>query len=255
MRQIEAAGLGEIDWSRPWLAPWRERGEPLARRAIDAGVAAALNADERRADVALAAGRLHFVAHADLPSGEAYETFIARRGAVPTRDNLHDFFNGLVWLAQPRLKRRLNELQADQLTLAPVPGARGAVRDALTVFDENAATWQAPARLVDALRRRDWQALFVTHRRAWSDACLTLFGHALMEKLVRPRKAITAHVWAIPERADPQTFLLDALEPEALAARVPALRPLPLPVLGVPGWWPANDDAAFYRDAAVFRPA
>jgi hypothetical protein len=26
-------------------------------------------------------------------------------------------------------------------------------------------------------------------------------------------------------------------------------------VLGVPGWWPANQDPAFYRDAAVFRPA
>ena len=28
-----------------------------------------------------------------------------------------------------------------------------------------------------------------------------------------------------------------------------------LPVLGVPGWWPANEDPAFYDDAAVFRPA
>ena len=28
----------------------------------------------------------------------------------------------------------------------------------------------------------------------------------------------------------------------------------PLPVLGIPGWWPANADAAFYQDARVFRP-
>ncbi|MFN7122209.1 MAG: DUF3025 domain-containing protein, partial [Hydrogenophaga sp.] len=27
----------------------------------------------------------------------------------------------------------------------------------------------------------------------------------------------------------------------------------PLPVLGVPGWWPANEDAGFYADASVFR--
>ncbi len=27
-----------------------------------------------------------------------------------------------------------------------------------------------------------------------------------------------------------------------------------LPVLGVPGWWPANEDEAFYDDASVFRP-
>ena len=29
----------------------------------------------------------------------------------------------------------------------------------------------------------------------------------------------------------------------------------PLPVLGVPGWWPANESPAFYDDATVFRQA
>jgi len=29
----------------------------------------------------------------------------------------------------------------------------------------------------------------------------------------------------------------------------------PLPLLGVPGWWPANADPAFYDDPAVFRRA
>jgi hypothetical protein len=29
---------------------------------------------------------------------------------------------------------------------------------------------------------------------------------------------------------------------------------MPLPVLGVPGWWSANDAADFYDDAEVFRP-
>jgi len=28
---------------------------------------------------------------------------------------------------------------------------------------------------------------------------------------------------------------------------------LPLPVLGVPDWWAANEDPNFYNDAAVFR--
>jgi len=27
-----------------------------------------------------------------------------------------------------------------------------------------------------------------------------------------------------------------------------------LPVLGVPGWWAANENPAFYDDASVFRP-
>ena len=88
---------------------------------------------------------------------------------------------------------------------------------------------------------------FVTRRALWAEARLVLFGHALMEKLDSPRKSITAHVWVLPESAD--ASLPDLLTPERLA-----VRPfLPLPVLGVPGWWPGNGDAAFYADTAVFR--
>ena len=245
--------LASIDWSQPWLAPLRALGEPLAQRAGEQGMVAALNDAARSASVALAAGPLRFVAPSALPAGVAYETFIARSASVPTRDNLHDFFNGLMWLAQTALKRRLNELQAQQLALPmsalPAAGRRGAVRDTLTLFDENAAWWQAPSVLVDALRRRDWSALFVTHRTAWREARLTLFGHALIDKLTRPRKAITAHVWVIPEGVDAQACLLDAL----VAGRMAQRTHMPLPVLGVPGWWAENEDPGFYRDAAVFR--
>ena len=245
--------LARIDWSRPWLAPLRELGEPLAKRAAEHGSVAALNDAAWSASVVLAAGPLRFVAHSALPAGVAYETFIARTASVPTRDNLHDFFNGLMWLVHPALKRRLNELQAQQLALLmnalATAGRRGAVRDTLTLFDENAAWWHAPSMLVDALRRRDWQALFVTHRAAWCEAHPTLFGHALIDKLTQPRKAITAHVWVVPEGVDAPAWLLDAL----VAARPATRAHLPLPVLGVPGWWAENEDADFYRDVAVFR--
>ena len=238
-----APGLDAIDWSRPWLASWRQLGEPLAGQAKRIGAIATLNG---------AAGHVRFVEQAELPAGEAYESFIHRTGRVPTRENLHDFFNGLAWLAHPALKRRLNELQAAELAKAASAAPRGPVRDALTLFDENAALLQAPPVLIDALRARDWHALFVTHRAAWVDARIELFGHALIEKLVSPRKAITAHVWLVPQEADAMSvWIADTLRAHRLAAR-PFL---PLPVLGVPGWWPANESSGFYRDAAVFRPA
>ena len=140
-------------------------------------------------------------------------------------------------------------MQAAQISSAPVGTARGVVRDALTLFDENAALLQAPPRLVDALRQRDWPALFLTDRALWREARLTLFGHALLEKLVEPRKAITALVWLVPEGLDMQAFIVASTTPAT-----PALKPfLPLPVLGVPGWWPANELPAFYDDRAVFR--
>ena len=246
-----AAGLAAIDWSRPWLAPWRSRGEPLAALAPEIGLVEALNA-ELGDSIELHSGRVRFVDQRELPPAEAYEAFIARTASVPTRANLHDFFNGLAWLHHPTLKRRLNELQAAQLAAAPAGAPRGVVRDALTLLDENAALLQAPPLLVDALRRRDWQALFVTHRAAWGEARLALFGHALLEKLVQPRAPITAHVWIVPlDAGEMSHWLAGALTPQWLATR-PFL---PMPVLGVPGWWPPNEAAGFYRDATVFRPA
>lgn len=248
------AELETIDWARPWLAPWRALGEPLAERAQRVGLVEALNAATTPGH-RLRAGRVRFVAQAGLPAGEGYEAFIARTACVPTRAQLHDFFNGLAWLQHPALKRRLNELQAEALAAADPGARRGPLRDALTIFDENGALLRAPEVLVQALRRRDWHALFVVERAAWRDARLDLFGHALLEKLVRPRAAVTAHVWVLPtgpgSAAEATRSLAAALDPVQWCAR-PFL---PLPVLGVPGWWPSNENPAFYADTATFRPA
>jgi hypothetical protein len=227
---------------QPWLSPYL----PLVERILRAGsfdsVAAALNAVRGDTD------GVCFVEHAALSSGEPYESFIRRTARVPTRDNLHDLFNGLMWLSYPQTKRRLNELQAEQIALHGIGGTRGPLRDALTLFDENAAVLQAPADLVDALRARDWQALFIGQRTQWRSARLAVFGHALMEKLMQPRKSITAHVWLVAELSD--EAIASSLEREQLA-----IKPfLPLPVLGVPGWSRANEDPRFYDDPDVFRP-
>ena len=252
MNLDELPGLDAIDWSQPWLAPWRTRGEPLAAQVRRVGWVSALNAAVD-SPIALRAGCLRFIAHGELPAGMAYESFIARTACVPTRPNLHDFFNGLAWLVHPALKRRLNELQADQLALACVGApSRGPVRDALTLLDENGALLQAPPVLTDALQRRDWHTLFVTRRTDWAEARVVLFGHALLEKLVRPRKAITAHAWAVPAGCESMTrWLADALTPQQLATKPFT----PLPVLGVPGWWAENGSPEFYDDTTVFRAA
>ena len=225
--------LADVDWQQPWFAPLRE-------------LAARLPAGGPAADALNALGGLapRFVPAEEQPPGEAYEAFIARTGTVPTRDNRHDLFNGLVWRHRPALKRRLNALQAAHIAAHGVGPTRGPLRDALTRFDEHGALWPgAPPPLAGALAARDWQALFVTHRALWQGSRFEVFGHALLEQLAGvPRKALTAHV----ALGDPLDWAADQW----------ATKPfLPLPVLGIPGWWPANEDPAFYADSQVFRPA
>jgi hypothetical protein len=226
-----------------WLSPYRPMMERILHATDSQSIAAALNAS--RDDLA---SSIRFVDQTALPAGEAYESFIARTSCVPTRDNLHDLFNGLMWLSYPQTKRRLNELQARQIDLHGTSGPRGPLRDSLTLFDENAAILQAPADLLNALRKRDWQTLFTARRAQWQSARLAVFGHALMEKLMQPRKSITAHVWAVADLTD------DALASSLTVERLLARPFLPLPVLGVPGWWRENEAPGFYDDTEVFRP-
>ncbi len=251
---MEAQGLSPptaaIDWTAPWFAPLAADGDAAGQHlARGNAVSQALGM--------LGACPVRFVPQTELPAGTAYEQFIFDTGRVPTRENLHDFFNGLCWLRFPLTKQRLNRLQAAQIAADGVRDVRGPVRDALTLFDENAALLQAPQPLWDALVERDWTTLFVTLRPLWSQARLVLFGHALLEKLVTPYKSITAHVFREPVPAEFGDDLAawDAWLAQRLNAPLLAAKPFtPLPVLGVPGWSPANNDPAYYADAQVFRP-
>jgi len=238
--------LDHIDWSAPWLDFWRDPGERLARQVLGGQPQPqVLN------EAALAPVR--FIAQAELPAGKAYELHIFETGCVPTREGLHDFFNALCWMRFPLAKKRLNVLQAQQIAALGVAPARGPARDALTLFDENAALLQAPDALWEALAAKDWTAVFGSLRPLWGQSHLVLFGHALTEKLVFPRKAITAHVFRAPA-AMKEIALLDAWLAEVLQAERLAAKPFAhLPVLGVPGWWTENEEPLFYADPAVFR--
>jgi hypothetical protein len=243
MKSALAPLASSLNDAPPWLSPHALLAQQILHAANSQSVVEALNAGRSETPASV-----RFVDHSALPAGESYEAFVARTACVPTRENLHDLFNGLMWLTYPQTKRRLNILQAEQIALYGASGPRGPLRDALTLFDENAAVLQAPAGLVNALRERDWNSLFVGQRAQWQSARLVIFGHALMEKLMQPRKAITAHVWVTDDLTD--GGVASSLTTERLAAKAF----LPLPVLGVPGWWKANTEPDFYDDVDVFRP-
>ncbi|MEO7391963.1 MAG: DUF3025 domain-containing protein [Ramlibacter sp.] len=196
-----------------------------------------------------------FVPPNEFPSGVAYEQFIFQQTRCPTREGMHDFFNGLAWLVMPQAKRQLNRVQAAQIAERGVIPQRGPVRDAATLFDENGAVLHAPEALWHALAAREWRRLFVELRPLWAQAKLLVFGHALLEKLVRPRKNLAAHVWAYPCPTGAIAGMDAWLASELTADRLAAKPFLPLPVLGIPGWWPENGNFSFYDDPLVFRPA
>ncbi|HPA90585.1 MAG TPA: DUF3025 domain-containing protein [Quisquiliibacterium sp.] len=263
--------LAAVDWTAPWFDLVRPELEPVREDAS----AGRFDACRARLDALARARGLHnengravrFVDACSVAT-DAYEAHIWATGEVPTRcagdGAWHDLFNALVWLALPRTKARLNRLQAEVIAREGVRGVRGGLRDAATLFDENALlVVTRDARRVQALRGFDWPALFVSGRARFADQVgVAVFGHALLDKLRAPYKAVCGHAWIVhadPGDASPADpagrAALDAGLAPALSAA--DLRPsafAPLPVLGIPGWWAPNADPAFYRDAAVFRP-
>ncbi|MCL4183634.1 MAG: DUF3025 domain-containing protein [Burkholderiaceae bacterium] len=258
-----ADGLDAV-WFDPFQ-PWAARSDPRPAGRIDLVL---LNGFATARGVRTEAGLpLRFV-EARLAAATAYECSIGESGAVPTRVHgpgmLHDWFNALAWLAFPRIKARLNRLHGEALAACAGSGTgRGALRDAATLLDENGALFvcRDPS-LAACLCCRDWRALFVDGRERFVVGGVTVrvLGHDLCEKLLAPYKAMCAHAWVVELPPDSPAGqcgdALDAmvatrLQPETL--RVAKLCPLPL--LGVPGWWPANADPAFYDDPVVFRRA
>lgn len=206
---------------------------------------------------------LRFVAPPD--DGVNYELRIRDSGAVATRPgSTHDLLNARAWLDFPQAKAALNRRHCEELEKQP--GAqRSRLRDALTLFDESGmVVLCADPALALLLRDFQWKELFWGQRAAVRRSMRFLvFGHALAEKLLAPFKGITARALILVagvDRVDAegarQLAFADA-QAAAWLARPDALvstRELaPLPVLGIPGWTPDNENPAYYDDTTQFR--
>jgi hypothetical protein len=245
-------------------------GAPFHHVAADAAVLAgadwptldALNALADTRGLRNAAGRpLCFAAqHVRCGQGE-YEAGILADGRVPSRErNWHDLLNALTWLAFPRAKAALNAMQCEELETRR-GGPRGAKSDAATLFDESGVLLIArDDELARLLAARRWEEAFVARREAWREVRAYVFGHAVLEKLLAPWPGITAKCLFLPVETVPETGVVPDWLDVALARSwskgglgCPADL-FPMPVLGLPGWWAANEDAQFYDNRQVFRP-
>lgn len=268
------SGDGPV-WDRPALlaAPLLATVRPLLARlpaerfpSLDA-----LNALARERDVRAGGGAPVVFVPAEPGKRGAfdaqYEVRIFREGTVPTRaGSWHDLFNALAWLTFPRTKATINRLHHEEMLRRRGAAQRGTARDLLTLFDEGgviaACAEPSLAKLLAGFR---WKELFWA-RRADVSACmrLSVFGHAIHEKALAPYKGVTAKTLVVDVGRETLALPDDALTThldERAAAHFAAPGALestrslhPLPVLGVPGWTPENEDAAFYDDVTVFRP-
>lgn len=194
-----------------------------------------------------------------------YEQAVAQ-GLVPTRDaNWHDFFGAVIWNLFPETKSLLTRLHMADINALGLK--RTPRRDRITHFDECGLVLVVTNKdeVQALLQQHDWHALFIEQRaRFGSEWQPFIFGHALYEQALAPFIGLTAKCVVIEMEAEffkltrvQQYAQLDprlavVLEQTALFEQPRAL--LPLPLLGIPGWWPANEDPAFYQNQQYFRP-
>jgi hypothetical protein len=197
-----------------------------------------------------------------------YELRVFDRGEVEHRDrDWHDLFNALVWLAFPRTKAMLNRRHRNEIIARRGEPQRGTARDVLTLFDEGGVVvGSADAGLSELLRGSRWKELFWTHRlEVLRSMRFQVFGHALYEKAVEPYHGVTAKALIVDVGSDvlnaPIERRLAELDVRAAlyfsgTRALASTRSLPpLPILGIPGWDPANERESYYDDVSQFRPA
>ena len=193
----------------------------------------------------------------------AYERSVWSDAVLGLReDDWHDLMNLLVWCVFPATKARLNAAHVEEAHGDPA-GRRSPRRDALTLFDENGLLVAcADPSLERLLREFRWRELFVDRRAEVARSMRFLvFGHGLLDKARAPFIGLTAHALVLDAPASllaaPAAAIAASLDARLAAAvdRLSGPRALaPLPVLGIPGWWPANEAPAFYDDSRYFRP-
>lgn len=198
------------------------------------------------------------------PDGLVYECRIWESGEVETRpDNWHDFFNALVWLTFPHTKIAVS--MAHMRAMQAPGAARGTTRDALTHFDEcGVVVLSSQPELLDLLRDFQWKQLFVA-RRAEVIRCMrfVIFGHATYEQMLRPFRGLTAkavlyevsEAWLEMGDSERLAAVDKLLAADLISGRYTRPREFqPLPLLGIPGVTPDNEDPAYYDDTWQFRP-
>lgn len=196
-----------------------------------------------------------------------YEMQIYMTGNVPTRlENWHDFFNAMMWFIFPHIKAQLNAHQYQALQRRwPHDKFRTMIENKLALFDENGVVVISDRpELLELIKSFQWHELFWQRRmEVMQHMRFYIIGHSLYEKALQPYIGMTGH--AILSLADTAFFSQSLHEQlsqldHRMALYLADAREVsnndilsPLPILGIPGWYPANESEVFYFNQAYFR--
>ena len=189
-----------------------------------------------------------------------FERALVERNELIVRpENLHDTMNAIVWHTFPQTKRAISEIHV-ALGAANTANGRPRRRDVLTLFDEAGAIIVSQRDDLKALHQaHEWKALFIDHRAEFTqDARVILFGHGTLEQLgAKPHQGLTVKALWLPLAPSTPLPEIDVWMAERIASGellAANEHRLPLPILGVPGWFAANEAVECYDDLDVFRP-
>ena len=197
----------------------------------------------------------------------SYEEHAFLTGEVETRPgNRHDLFNALIWLAFPQTKAVFNRRHVAALNVARQQGRveRGALRDALTQFDEcGVVVAGSRPDLWSAVCAHRWREVFVEQREELVRTTrFVVFGHASHDALAAPfvglcGKALFVEVdaaWLALSAAAALPLLDVRLADRFYTGEFTPRDWQPLPLLGIPGAAADNERPGYYDDPRQFRP-
>lgn len=191
-----------------------------------------------------------------------YEELIYKAGEIETRKNSwHDFFNLLTWVAFPKLKALINELQVREIQ-AGNSKQRSRLQNALAHFDESGIiVASSDSGIIDKIKKHQWHDLFVAQREHIKKHCkFFLVGHGKYEQCLNPFIGVTAKAIFLEVKSsyfdldyNEKLAMIDTKVEQCLDEKLSEYKLAPLPILGIPGWWAENEFAEFYGDKQYFR--
>ncbi|KAL9650492.1 hypothetical protein ABK040_004711 [Willaertia magna] len=208
-----------------------------------------------------------------------YENFIFKNCKIPTRENnLHDFYNMLIWLTFTKTKSYFNYLH---LKNSNNTKNRTTLQNFITLLDECGVLIFVKNNYFnffkENLENMKFKDLFFKNKKEIIDNChFIIIGHSIFEMLTtKPYIGYTTkclilnindlqfnEIQSITINDNIKEYLnnfqknIDFIFYEYLENNNTKLIPsnlLPLPILGIPNWWKENEKEEFYENKNYFR--